>query len=80
MTSVRPFATTRQRNNARSPVRPFKPRTALLERGARAAAQASGYEFTGTSILTSAETNPRAAQFVAVAKAVIAACEQEKGA
>lgn len=72
MNSVRPNARTHQRNNARSSVRPFVPNPALLERCARAAAEASGYRYTGTSLIRSASTNPRAAQFVQVAAAVLA--------
>jgi hypothetical protein len=71
MNSLRPNARTQQRNNARSSVRPFAPKPAVLERCARAAAEASGYRFTGKSIITSAETNPRASQFVAIATAVL---------
>lgn len=71
MNSVRPNARTQQRNNARSSVRPFVPKPAVLERCARAVAEASGYRFTGKSITTSAETNPRSSHFVAIATAVL---------
>lgn len=70
--SVRPFARSSVRTNAPSP--------SNLERCARAAAEASGYKFTGASLLTSAETNPRAAQFVTIARAVINEYDRKKGA
>lgn len=67
------------RPNVRSGVRAFA-RSSVLESCARAAAKASGYVYTGKSIITAARFNPRAAQFVAIAEAVIAAYDQEKGA
>ncbi|MBX9862424.1 MAG: hypothetical protein K2Y42_06685 [Hyphomicrobium sp.] len=65
--------------NTSSPVRSFARSSPVLDRCARAAAKASGYEFTGNSIIASANANPRAAQFVAIAKAVIAECRSERG-
>lgn len=61
--AVRPFA--------RSSVRAFVPQAPVLERCARAVAKASGYAFTGNSILESANHNPRAARFVTIARAVL---------
>lgn len=58
--AVRPFARSSVRSNA-----------PLLERCARAVAKASGFDYSGASIIAAARTNPRAAQFVAVAKAVL---------
>jgi hypothetical protein len=65
------------RPSNRSGVRAFA-RSPVLERCARAAAKASGYIYTGTSITAAAKNNPRAAQFVAVAKAVLAEAEASK--
>lgn len=71
MTSVRQFATTPQRNNARSHVRTFARSSPVLERCARIVAKTSGYEYKGNSIITSAKFNARTALFVAIAKAVL---------
>lgn len=65
--------------SARSFVRPFARSSPALERCARAAAKASGYAFIGTNIAVSAKTNTRATHFVAIATAVIAEYEWEKG-
>lgn len=43
----------------------------MLEAAARAVATATGYHYSGDSIIESAEENPRSAHFVAVARAVI---------
>ena len=45
--------------------------SAMLEAAARAVATANGFRYSGDSILENAEENPRAALFVAVARAVI---------
>lgn len=45
--------------------------SAMLEAAARAVATATGYHYSGDSIIESAEDNPRSAHFVAVAQAVI---------
>ena len=58
--------------------------SAMLEAAARAVATATGYHFSGESIIENADDNPRSAHFVAVARAVIdvvlpierEACEQ----
>lgn len=43
----------------------------MLEAAARAVATATGYHYSGDSIIENAEDNPRSAHFVAVARAVI---------
>lgn len=43
----------------------------LLEKAARAVATATGYHYSGDSIIDNAADNPRSAHFVAVAKAVL---------
>lgn len=43
----------------------------MLEAAARAVATATGYHYSGDSIIDNAEDNPRSAHFVAVAKAVL---------
>lgn len=45
--------------------------SAMLEAAARAVATATGYHYSGDSIIDNAEDNPRSAHFVAVARAVI---------
>lgn len=45
--------------------------SAILEAAARAVATATGYHYSGDSIIENAEDNPRSAHFVAVARAVI---------
>jgi hypothetical protein len=45
--------------------------SAMLEAAARAVATATGYHYSGDSIIDSAEDNPRSAHFVAVARAVM---------
>lgn len=72
-------APTPERNNARSSVRPYFATTALLERCARAVAEASGYRYTGDSLIHSADTNPHAAQFVHIAAAVLAESHAQEG-
>jgi hypothetical protein len=42
-----------------------------VERAARAVAQALGFNFAGPSIVQSARLNPRAHQFVSIARAVL---------
>lgn len=49
----------------------------VLEAASRAVAKANGFEYSGESIIENAEDNPRAAKFVDVAKAVLAALDQE---
>ncbi len=77
MNNARPLARSQQRTNVRSPVRRVSS-TTLLERSALAAARAAGYAFTGQSILQSAKGNPRAAQFVAIAAAVLAVVQSSE--
>lgn len=43
----------------------------FLEHCARVVARASGYEFTGPDMLRAAKDNPRAAEFVSVAREVL---------
>lgn len=43
----------------------------MLEAAARAVATATGYHYSGDSIIDNAEDNPRSAHFVEVARAVI---------
>lgn len=45
--------------------------SAMLEAAARAVATATGYHYSGDSIIENAEDNPRSAHFVEVARAVI---------
>lgn len=45
--------------------------SAMLEAAARAVATATGYHYSGESIIENAEDNPRSAHFVEVARAVI---------
>lgn len=45
--------------------------SAMLEAAARAVATATGYHYSGDSIIDNAEDNPRSAHFVEVARAVI---------
>lgn len=49
----------------------------VLEAASRAVATATGYHYSGDSIIENAEDNPRSAHFLAVAKAVLAALDQE---
>jgi hypothetical protein len=47
-----------------------------LERAARAVAAAQGYTYRGDSLVSAAKTNPRADQFVRIARAVIIALQE----
>jgi len=58
-----------------STVRPFARSSPVLERCAQVVAKTSGYQYTGTSIITAAKYNSRAALFVAIAKAVLIEAE-----